>query len=76
MELKDILSKCDHTLLAPDATWADIKALCDDGIKYGVASVCIPASFVKQAKSYVGDRLAVCTVVGFPNGYATTAVVA
>ena len=73
MELKDILSKCDHTLLAPDATWADIKALCDDGIKYGVASVCIPASFVKQAKRYVGDRLAVCTVVGFPNGYATTA---
>ena len=73
MELKDILSKCDHTLLAPDATWADIKVLCDDGIKYGVASVCIPASFVKQAKSYVGDRLAVCTVVGFPNGYATTA---
>ena len=72
MELKDILSKCDHTLLAPDATWADIKALCDDGIKYGVASVCIPASFVKQAKSYVGERLAICTVVGFPNGYATT----
>ena len=72
MELREILSKCDHTLLAPDATWADIKALCDDGMKYKTASVCIPASFVKQAKDYVGEKLAICTVVGFPNGYATT----
>ena len=73
MELKDILAKCDHTLLAQTATWAEIQAICDDGIKYHTASVCIPASFVKQAKEYVGDRLAICTVIGFPNGYATTA---
>ena len=73
MELKEILSKCDHTLLAQAATWNDIKAICDDGMKYQTASVCIPASFVKQAKEYVGDKLAICTVIGFPNGYATTA---
>ena len=73
MELKDILAKCDHTLLGQTATWADIKAICDDGMKYKTASVCIPASFVKQAKEYVGERLAICTVIGFPNGYATTA---
>ena len=73
MELTEILSKCDHTLLAQTATWADIKAICDDGITYSTASVCIPASFVKQAKEYVGDKLAICTVIGFPNGYATTA---
>ena len=73
MELSEILSKCDHTLLAQTATWADIKAICDDGITYNTASVCIPASFVKQAKEYVGDKLAICTVIGFPNGYATTA---
>ena len=73
MELKEILSKCDHTLLSQTATWAEIKGICDDGIKYATASVCIPASFVKQAKEYVGDRLAICTVIGFPNGYATTA---
>ena len=73
MELKEILAKCDHTLLAQTATWADIKAICDDGMKYETASVCIPASFVKQAKEYVGDKLAICTVIGFPNGYATTA---
>ena len=73
MELKDILAKCDHTLLAQTATWAEIQAVCDDGMKYGCASVCIPASYVKQAKEYVGDRLAICTVIGFPNGYATTA---
>ncbi len=73
MELSEILAKCDHTLLAQTATWADIKALCDDGMKYRTATVCIPASFVKQAKEYVGDRLGVCTVIGFPNGYATTA---
>ena len=73
MELSQILAKCDHTLLAQTATWADIKAICDDGMKYHTASVCIPASFVKQAKEYVGDKLAICTVIGFPNGYATTA---
>ena len=74
MELKDILSKCDHTLLGQASTWAEIKAICDDGMKYKTASVCIPASFVKQAKEYVGERLAICTVIGFPNGYSTTAV--
>ena len=73
MELTDILSKCDHTLLSQDATWEHIKAICDDGMKYKTASVCIPASFVKQAKEYVGGRLAICTVIGFPNGYDTTA---
>jgi len=73
MELSQILAKCDHTLLAQTATWADIKAICDDGMKYKTASVCIPASFVHQAKEYVGDKLAICTVIGFPNGYATTA---
>lgn len=73
MELQAILSKCDHTLLSQTATWEQIKALCDDGIRYGTASVCIPASYVKPAKQYVGDRLAICTVIGFPNGYDTTA---
>lgn len=73
MELKDILTKCDHTLLGQTATWEEIKAICDDGMKYSTASVCIPASYVKQAKEYVGERLAICTVIGFPNGYATTA---
>ena len=73
MDIKEILSKCDHTLLAPAATWDEIKQICDDGIKYGTASVCIPASFVKRAKEYVGGRLAICTVIGFPNGYDTTA---
>ena len=73
MELKDILAKCDHTLLAQAATWEEIKAICDDGMKYATASVCIPASYVKQAKEYVGERLAICTVIGFPNGYSTTA---
>ena len=73
MELKEILAKCDHTLLAQTATWEQIKSICDDGMHYQTASVCIPASFVKQAKEYVGDRLAICTVIGFPNGYAATA---
>ena len=73
MELKDILAKCDHTRLGQASTWAEIKAICDDGMKYATASVCIPASFVKQAKEYTGDKLAICTVIGFPNGYATTA---
>ena len=72
MELSEILKKCDHTLLGQTATWADIQAICDDGIKYSTASVCIPAAYVKQAKDYVGDKLAICTVIGFPNGYATT----
>lgn len=74
MEISKILSHCDHTLLAVDATWKQIKQICDDGIKYSTASVCIPASYVKKAKEYVGDKLAVCTVIGFPNGYSTTAV--
>ena len=74
MNIKEILAKCDHTLLSQGATWSEIKAVCDDGIKYGTASVCIPASHVKAAKEYVGDRLAICTVIGFPNGYSTTAV--
>ena len=74
MEIKEILSKCDHTLLLQGSTWEEIKAICDDGIKFSCASVCIPASFVKRAKDYVGDRLAICTVIGFPNGYSTTAV--
>ncbi len=73
MEIKDILSKVDHTLLAQGATWSEIKAICDDGMKYETASVCIPASYVQQAKEYVGDKLAICTVIGFPNGYSTTA---
>ncbi len=73
MELSEILAKCDHTLLGQTATWADIKAICDDGMTYKTASVCIPAAYVKQAKEYVGEKLAICTVIGFPNGYATTA---
>lgn len=64
----------DHTLLAQASTWEQIRAICDDGMKYGTASVCIPPSFVKQAKEYVGDKLPICTVIGFPNGYNTTAV--
>ena len=73
MELKEILSKCDHTLLAQTATWAEIRAICDDGMKYGCASVCIPASYVRQAADYVDGKLPICTVIGFPNGYDTTA---
>ena len=73
MEISEILAKCDHTLLTQTATWADIKEICDDGMKYHTASVCIPASFVRQAKEYVGERLPICTVIGFPNGYDTTA---
>jgi deoxyribose-phosphate aldolase len=74
MKQEDILSKVDHTLLTQTATWAEIKQICDDAIKYHTASVCIPASYVKQAKEYVKDQMAVCTVIGFPNGYSTTAV--
>ena len=73
MELREILAKCDHTLLSQTATWEQIKAICDDGIRFSCASVCIPASFVKKAKEYVGEKLAICTVIGFPNGYDTTA---
>ena len=72
-ELKSILSRVDHTLLAQSATWNEIKAICDDGIRYGCASVCIPPCHVAGAKKYVGDRLRICTVIGFPNGYDTTA---
>ena len=72
-ELQDILSRVDHTLLAQGATWKEIKAICDDGIKYGCASVCIPASYVKQAAEYVAGKIPVCTVIGFPNGYDTPA---
>lgn len=74
MNIKEILSKVDHTLLSQSATWEEIKTICDDGIKYGCASVCIPPSYVKKAKEYVGDSLKICTVIGFPNGYNTTAV--
>ncbi len=74
IDVKNILSKCDHTLLAQTATWEQIKKICDDGMKYATASVCIPPSFVEQAKKYVGNKLAICTVIGFPNGYNTTEV--
>lgn len=74
MDKKEILSHVDHTLLTQTATWAEIKQICDDAIKYETASVCIPASYVKRAKEYVGEKMAVCTVIGFPNGYSTTAV--
>lgn len=74
MNLNEILSKVDHTLLSQTATWNEIRAICDDGIKFGTASVCIPASYVKQAKEYVGGGIKICTVIGFPNGYSTTAV--
>ena len=73
MDINRILAAVDHTLLVQDAVWEQIKALCDDGLRCHTASVCIPPSFVRQAKDYVGDRLAVCTVIGFPNGYSTTA---
>lgn len=73
MEIKEILNKVDHTLLSQGATWEEIKSICDDGMKYETASVCIPASFVNQAKEYAQDKLAICTVIGFPNGYSTTA---
>ena len=73
MELKEILAKCDHTLLAQTATWEQIREICDDGMKYQTASVCIPASYVKQAKAEVGEKLPLCTDLGFPHGYATTA---
>ena len=74
MNISEILARCDHTLLLQTATWEEIRAICDDGMKYKTASVCIPPCYVKQAKEYVGDRLAICTVIGFPNGDSTTAV--
>ncbi|MGN1204988.1 MAG: deoxyribose-phosphate aldolase [Lachnospiraceae bacterium] len=74
MDKKDILKIVDHTLLAQTATWEEIRQICDDGMAYETASVCIPPSYVAQAKKYVGDRLKICTVIGFPNGYSTTAV--
>ena len=72
MTQKEILSMVDHTLLLQTATWEEIKAICDDGIKYETASVCIPTCYVKQAKDYMGDKCKVCTVIGFPNGNYTT----
>lgn len=74
MTEREILGKVDHTLLAQGATWEEIKEICDDGMKYQTASVCIPPSFVKRAKTYVGERLPICTVIGFPNGYQATEV--
>ncbi len=74
MNREKILAAVDHTLLHPESTWAQIQELCDDAVKYGTASVCIPPSFVKQAKEYVGGRMRICTVIGFPNGYNTEAV--
>ena len=70
----EILSKVDHTFLKQTATWNDIRELCDDAIRYNTASVCIPPSFVKKAKEYVNEKMKVCTVIGFPNGYNTTDV--
>lgn len=72
MEIEKILTYVDHTLLTQTATWNDIKGICDDGIKYNTASVCIPPSYVKRAKEYVSNKLKICTVIGFPNGYNTT----
>ena len=74
MDKHTLLSHVDHTLLAPTATWPEIQAICDEGVRYGCASVCIPPSFVRRAAEYLGGRCPVCTVIGFPNGYATTAV--
>ena len=73
MKANEVLKHVDHTLLTQTATWEEIKAICDDAVKYGTASACIPPSYVAQAKEYVGDKLAICTVIGFPNGYMTTA---
>ena len=74
MNVQEILSKCDHTLLTQTATWEEIRAICDDGMQYHTASVCIPAAYVKACAEYVGNSLKICTVIGFPNGYSTTAV--
>lgn len=72
MDMKEILKHVDHTLLLQGATWEEIKQICDDAMKYETASVCIAPSYVKQAAEYMGDKMAVCTVIGFPNGYMTT----
>lgn len=72
MEVKEILKHVDHTLLTQTATWDEIRQICDDAVAYGTASVCIPPSYVKRVKEYVQDKMAVCTVIGFPNGYMTT----
>ena len=74
MDVKEILAHCDHTLLKQESTWAQIKEVCDDGKKYNCASICIPAAYVKACAEYVGTSLKICTVIGFPNGYSTTAV--
>lgn len=74
MEKQNIFSKVDHTLLTQTATWEEIKQICDDAVAYGTASVCIPPAYVKQAHEYLGEKMPVCTVIGFPNGYNTTAV--
>ena len=74
MKTEYILSKCDHTLLGQTATWEDIRRICDEGLRYGTASVCIPPCYVGQAKAYVEGKLPICTVIGFPNGYNSTAV--
>lgn len=74
MNRNEILNKVDHTILAQTTRWEDIKHICDDGIKYNTASVCIPPSYVQEANKYVGDKLKICTVIGFPNGYNTTNV--
>ena len=74
MKLEEILSRCDHTQLTVTATWNEIRTLCDEGMHYHTASVCIPPCYVKRAKEYVGDKLAICTVIGFPNGYNATVV--
>ena len=74
MNIKDILCRVDHTYLKQEATFEDIKLICDEGIKYETASVCIPASFVKRAKEYVDTKIKICTVIGFPNGYSTTKI--
>ena len=73
MDIQTILSHCDHTLLSQTATWDQIRAVLDDGIRYRTASACIPAAYVKEAAAYVGGKLPICTVIGFPNGYSTTA---
>ena len=74
MEIKEILKYVDHTLLKQESTWEQMKVICDDAIKFSTASVCVPPSFVKQCKEYCGEKMRICTVIGFPNGYNTTAV--
>ena len=74
MDKQDLLARVDHTLLKQESTWPEIQALCDDAVKYHTASVCIPPCYVKQAHEYLGDRMPVCTVIGFPNGNHTTAM--